>query len=151
MKKCAECAYAVPGDIARCGLMNGAEVSKACSYHTTNPKTCMVCGGIMLPWVKMILMEQDGKWIEMCPGCDEKLYKCATCVQRDRCAFEEASEPNKMVMVQMQQGNMTYSGPARNPELVKKYCHSCCCWSEDERRCGKSDDRVGCPRYSLMC
>lgn len=121
-----------------------------CSRHTIEAlDICHSCHRPLLP-KGAILVKGNDSYLTFCQECTSKLSSCAFCLKAEVCEFETNPDPMPKVTVQqMRQGNMVMQTQIRNPERVKKFCHSCHCWNAKEEMCFKEYE-VGCIKHESV-
>lgn len=153
MKNCDNCAlHNIQNGV--CPVFRSDMTGKGgCPYHTTELRTCGICGGLILG--RGILEPDDtGAYQEICPQCSSA-EPCQTCIRKQQCAFTQDTtcpEP-PMVMIQKRQGNMVIQTQQMNPKRVEATCRKgCpCFWEEgldDGIFCLKQIG-CGCTEYKI--
>ena len=121
-----------------------------CSRHTTESlSTCFACHRALLP-EGTILVEGNDSYLTFCQECASNLSSCAFCTGLETCEFNTNPDPMpKATVQQMRQGNMIMQTQVKNPERVKKFCHSCRCWNTEREECFR-DYGVGCIKHESV-
>lgn len=150
MKTCRTCRLAALAQ-NRCQL-TGLPISADdfCSRHTTEALgVCHSCRRPLLP-EGTILVKGNDSYLTFCQECASKLSSCALCLKAETCEFETNPEPMPKVTVQqVRKDNMVMQVQIRNPERIKKFCHSCSCWDAEEGFCYK-EYGIGCIKHESV-
>jgi hypothetical protein len=146
-KKCGTCAIYDKEHGICVRTQTGETEDHYCNHWVSELSICNICGR---PYYdKAILVYEEGTWLHCCENCGTNLGRCATCVNRDLCAFQQDTSCPYPPMVQrtMRQGNMVISQTVPNPERIKATCLEKCKCGSSEYGCQK---QLGfCPNYEM--
>lgn len=117
-----------------------------CSKHVTEDLNfCQSCRKFLLA-EDTILIKNGNNHLIYCQSCASKLSACAYCRNAQICEFETNADPTpKVTLQQVRKGNMVMQTQIKNPERIKKFCHSCTCWSAETEECYK-EYGIGCDK-----
>ena len=115
-----------------------------CSKHVEEVYPCYLCGHHIIG-KSFITYNPHGDIIIACENCIKTT--CRACSKASVCEFETNPDPMPKVIVERANANgMIIQHQVKNPERVKKFCHSCYCWHE-ESGCMKNYN-MGCPNLT---
>lgn len=121
------------------------EGEAGCPYFSSDFVPCDICGGHIMS-TAILEVDKDGAVHQMCQNCAQ-LPLCATCINKDKCAFQtdtSCAAPH-MITTQERRGNVVLQTQKINPERVNMTCaKGCICYQDNH--CLKNDG-VGCNNY----
>lgn len=99
-----------------------------CENYHSNVSHCDVCSGLLI--TGGILTETSEGWRLICETCYSKVNTCDMCQEICGVNNDNSGIP-KVIPQQMRQDNMILQANIINPELIKKYCPNCSCFSDN--------------------
>lgn len=120
-----------------------------CSDHLNHAYNCERCGQPICSHPTIYWVDEKTSML-LCETCNNNIGKCQTCIQSERCAFEEdKSSTPKIVHQQIRQGAFVSVIQTKNPKLVEITCQrGCPCWDQNSSTCLKKLDGV-CQQYHV--
>lgn len=122
-----------------------------CSRYTTEALgVCHNCHKPLLP-EGTILIKGDDSYLIFCQECASKLSSCSFCRKIQICEFKTNPDPIPKTITQQAQKNniVLMQFQIKNPERIKKFCHSCSCWNTEEEICFK-EFGIGCINHESV-
>ena len=71
-------------------------------------------------------------------------HQCQGCTHFNICPLSQDKSEPQVVTKTIRQGGMLIQTQVKNPNLMKKHCSNCCCFSNEV--CVK-DSSIGCPKW----
>lgn len=141
--ECGDCRRRLPD--GTCGLTEAVvDDDDFCSKGTTNTVICEICQRPILMHLTF-MQDVDGQFHTVCRNCGTMLnISCIGCERMmEDCAFISDNTLPKMVVKQVQRGNIVMQAQVMNPELIEKTCKKCVCF--EGGRCRRQLD-CGCKK-----